>query len=127
MKYDEFINQVRERTGLSREETERQTTSFFEMIGARIQQNEANDLASQLPTPLDEAVLRRGDEMQKVDAEGFFEQLGGGQTGEETHEYAKAIWDTLCETITPGEVDDLKSNLPEDIVEALEGDGSARA
>ena len=53
MKYDEFLGQVRHRTGLgSRAEAERATRATLETLAERLAGGEARDLAAQLPAEL---------------------------------------------------------------------------
>ncbi len=124
MTYQDFIEQVQQRTGLEREEAERESKAFFETLAARIDQNEADHLASQLPLPLKETLLEQGDRTEKLQQDGFFERIGaaGNRTGEEILEHSRAVWETLGEAVEPGLLDHVRSQLPADITAALDGD-----
>ena len=116
MKYDEFIESVRRRTGLPREAAEKLTHATLQVLAERISGGEARDLAAQLPMPLQDALLPASEE-----AEGFSFKEFVRRTAERAATDAgvaeiavDAMLATLRDAVTPGEFDDVLSQLPQD-------------
>jgi uncharacterized protein (DUF2267 family) len=116
MKYDDFLGQVQHRAQLSsRGETERVIWATLQTLGERLSGGEAKDFASQLPVPLPQYVLSglagwgipfSLDEFIQVvaDREGTDPQRAGLHT--------QAVCSVLREALSPGEIKDIRSQLP---------------
>ena len=118
MKYNEFINSVAERAGISHGQAEDASHAFFEALSMRIGEREAKHLASQLPNELSETVRHHAGHQTSEKAGAFFEKLGADQT--QGHEYSQSVWDTLKEAVSKGEINHLRSQLPNDIADILD-------
>jgi uncharacterized protein (DUF2267 family) len=116
VKYDEFIARVAENVGVSSAEAEKLTRATLETLAERISGGEARDLAAQLPLPLQNPLLPASEE-----AEGFSFKEFVRRTAERAATDAgvaeiavDAVLATLRDAVTPGEFDDVLSQLPQD-------------
>jgi uncharacterized protein (DUF2267 family) len=116
MKYDEFIARVAENVGVSSAEAEKLASATLQTLAERISGGEARDLAAQLPLPLQDALLPASEE-----AEGFSFKEFVRRTAERAEMDAgvaeiavDAVLVTLRDAVTPGEFDDVLSQLPQD-------------
>jgi uncharacterized protein (DUF2267 family) len=123
MKADEFIKQVKERAGLSsREEAIEATHATLSVLGERLYGGERDDLAAQLPIEL-QGFLLEAQGSNKFDVDEFFVRVSEEEECEveEAVEHAQAVIDVLCEAVSKGEIEDIKSQLPKDFAELFEG------
>jgi uncharacterized protein (DUF2267 family) len=114
MKYDEFIESVRQRTGLAREAAETLTHAALRVLAERLSGGEADDLQAQLPKELkDDLAVPKEKPAQSFGAEEFTRRVAeragidepAAQTG------AAAVLATIRDGVTPGEFDDVLSQL----------------
>jgi uncharacterized protein (DUF2267 family) len=114
VQYDEFINKVAERSGFKRKLAEAATRATLATLAARITGGEANDLAAQLPLELKGPLLAGPDEAQSFDLEEFRRRVAehAGISQEEAKIAIEAVFATLAEAITGGELDDVLAQLP---------------
>jgi uncharacterized protein (DUF2267 family) len=115
MQLEEFLTQVRDRGEYrSRDEAEHISAAVLWVLATRITPEEADDLAAQLPAPLDEALhLERG-HPESFDRQEFLRRVAQ-QTGARprTAEWdASAVLSTVADAVSSGEVDHLLSQLP---------------
>lgn len=117
MKYEEFIAHVRDDGAIAdREHAERATTATLHVLGQRLAGGEPSDLAAQLPTGLKELVEEHTGAADPFDVDEFLrrvadrEQRGCGP--EQAREHARAVLSTMARAVSPGEVDNLRSQLP---------------
>lgn len=115
MRHDEFLAQVRERGEYENQaEAEEITLAVLSVLASRITASEAQDLAAQLPAPLDRPLS---------DAQGPAETFGVGEFLErvaqltnarpKTAEWdASAVLSTLGESVSGGELNQVISQLP---------------
>jgi uncharacterized protein (DUF2267 family) len=116
MKYEEIIARVAERTGLFEGDAAALTHATLATLAERITGGEARDLAAQLPGPLHDALLPT---KEQAEAFGFGEFVNRvAQRCKRDPAAVKsavdAVMTTLREAVTPGEFDDLLSQLPRD-------------
>jgi uncharacterized protein (DUF2267 family) len=116
----EFLTRVRDRGEYrSQEEAEHVSTAVLWTLATRITQEEADELAAQLPSPLDEALhLDRGC-CESFDREEFLRRVAQ-QTGARprTAEWdASAVLCTLADAVSGGQVDELLAQLPNSYAE----------
>lgn len=119
MKADEFIKQVKEVAGLdNRDEAIQATHATLTVLGERLFGGERDHLAAQLPPEL-QIYLLEADKSEKFDIEEFFGRISEeeGCDLDEAADHARAVISVLCESVTPGEIEDLKSQLPNDFAE----------
>jgi uncharacterized protein (DUF2267 family) len=115
VKYDEFVAKVQERGEYAdREEAERVTRLVLGVLAERLNPDEADDLAAQLP-PAVATALTTGPHVPV--AFGVHEFLGrvaaGAGATERTAEWdSSAVLCTVAEAVTGGEVNDVLTQLP---------------
>jgi uncharacterized protein (DUF2267 family) len=116
VKYDQFVSVVRDRGEYgSAAEAATVAKSVLRVFAGRIDPGEADDLAAQLPAPLDEAV-RSGtqDAADGYGVEEFCRRIAR-RTGARpsTAEWdASAVLSTVADAITGGELNQLLTQLP---------------
>jgi uncharacterized protein (DUF2267 family) len=114
MKYEEFIAQVAQNAGLSEEDAATLTRATLATLAERITGGEARDLAAQLPLPLQNALISADENAEAFSYEEFVErtaQRAGTDRGVAEVAIA-AVFATLRDAVTPGEFDDVLSQLP---------------
>jgi len=116
MKHDEFIGQVQHRARLSsRGDAEIAARATLETLAERLAGGEANDLASQLPRGLAE-YLRTGlaGEGVHFSMEEFFHRVSEreGVDLPKAIYHARAVIAVLYEAVSPGEMADVRAQLP---------------
>jgi uncharacterized protein (DUF2267 family) len=123
MKADQFIKEVKERAGLaSREEAIEATQATLSILGERLFGGERDDLAAQLPPEL-QPFLLLAKESHKFDVDEFFVRISEEEecAVDEAAEHARAVIEVLCDAVTAGEIEDIKSQLPKDFAALFEG------
>jgi uncharacterized protein (DUF2267 family) len=114
MKYDEFIESVRQRTGLPREAAETLTHATLRVLAERLSGGEAEDLQAQLATELkDDLAVPKEKPAQSFGAEEFTRRVAQRASIDEPAAQiaAAAVLATLRDAVTPGEFDDVLSQL----------------
>ncbi len=119
MKYDEFIKEVQTRGHMeSREEAERATRATLETLAERLSGGEPHDLASQLPPELAEHLRYEGEETANpFSLDEFFERVTERDEGVDQPKavyHARVVMEVLGEAVTKGEMDHVRSQLPEE-------------
>ena len=116
MKYDEFIARVAENVGVSSEEAEKLTWATLVTLAERITGGEARDLAAQLPLPLQNALLPANEEAEGFSFKEFVRRTAerAGTDAGVAEMAVDAVLVTLRDAVTPGEFDDVLSQLPQD-------------
>jgi uncharacterized protein (DUF2267 family) len=116
MKYDEFIARVAENVGVSSAEAEKLTSATLETLAERITGGEARDLAAQLPLPLQNTLLPASEEAEGFSFNEFVRRTAerAGMDAGVAEIAVDAVLVTLRDAVTPGEFDDVLSQLPQD-------------
>ena len=116
MKYDEFIARVAENVGVSSAEAEKLTSATLETLAERISGGEARDLAAQLPMALQDALLPASEEAEGFSFKEFVRRTAerAGMDAGVAEIAVDAVLVTLRDAVTPGEFDDVLSQLPQD-------------
>ena len=117
MQYDEFLSQVNDAANLgTTDRAARVTTTVLEVLGQRLSAGEADDLAAQLPTELKTPLDRHTGDAEAFDVDDFLrriaDQEGQGTSPEHARVYARAVLTTVARTVSAGELDNLRSQLP---------------
>ena len=118
MQYDEFLATVRQRAALAdNREADRTTKIVLSALGRRLAGEEPRDLADQLPEQLKAPLLEQTGPAENRDNFDDFlqriaEQEGPDADPETAREHANAVVGTMTEFVTPGEIEDLRSQLP---------------
>jgi uncharacterized protein (DUF2267 family) len=115
MEYREFVRNVQDRTQLERDQATKAVQATLQTLAERITKQEAADLAAQLPQEL-KSPLREQGVLQKYDLQGFLKRISEreGCSEQEALEHARAVFQTLCEAVSHGEMTDVMSQLPKD-------------
>lgn len=118
MKYGEFVNGVIERGGPDDRDSAQQVTRVvLADLGRRLTGDEAQDLAAQLPEELKAPVTEHvAAEPVADDVDDYLrrvaDHLGAGTDPEQARVHVRAVFSTLDQAISAGEIDDLRSQLP---------------
>lgn len=117
MRHDEFLKNVSEKGGpIDREQADQLVKVVLEDLGKRLKGGEASDLAAQLPEEL-KAPLTSQTETETLDDVDDFLRRVAGQLGEDlgTEDalpQVQAVFSTLADSVSEGEIKDLRSQLP---------------
>jgi uncharacterized protein (DUF2267 family) len=115
MQFDEFIDRVQERTGLSsREEVETIIQAVLETLGERLDRKVRNGVEAQLPNELKEFLLTRAQNTDQYNVEEFFNRVGARAdlTYQDATERTRQVLSVLRESIADGEIQDIRESLP---------------
>jgi uncharacterized protein (DUF2267 family) len=121
MKHDEFMTKVGQRADVSLETADALTAATLRTLAERISGGEAKDLAAQLPSQL-KPHLTGGDEpAQRFDAEEFVRRVAerAGTDPDRARAGVRAVFTTIRESVTSGEIDDITAQLPKDFEELV--------
>ncbi len=123
MKLHDMLDQVSDETGMGREQTEKVTRAFLETLALRLDDHEARELAMQLPMELQNTLAPTQTEIKKLSPDEFLSRFGGavGLDDARADQAARAVWQVLKEAVSAGEVGDVKSQLPSELNDLLEG------
>lgn len=123
MDYDQFVSTVRDEAGLgSRNEAERATRATLETLGSRLTEEEASDLAAQLPPELGQAVTGAPAGVDKFSLDEFFQRVmerEGLDDRAAAERHARTVLGVMSEAVTRGELDDVFSQLPKEFTDLL--------
>jgi uncharacterized protein (DUF2267 family) len=113
MRYDEFLAAVEERAGIADQtEADRTAVVVLQALADRLTGGEADDLLAQLPEPLKSAVVV-SDEADPMTPDEFVDRVARELQlpPQEARDRVRAVFGTLREAVTPGEFDDVLSQL----------------
>ena len=116
MKADQFIKEVMSRGSFSsRQEAIDATHATLAVLGERLFGGERKDLAAQLPSELRNYLLE-ANTSENFDLEEFIERIGEeeGVGVDAASEHARVVFSVLCDSVTPGEIMDVRSQLSKD-------------
>lgn len=126
MKHDEFIGQVQHHARLSsRGDAEVATRATLTTLAERLSGGEANDLASQLPRGIAESLRTEfAGAGMRFPVEEFFERVSQreGVDVPRAIYHARAVIAVLSEAVSPGEMADVRAQLPSDYARLFEPD-----
>ena len=115
MQYGDFMKDVRERTGLDKQQAEKAVRATLNTLAQRLAGGEPYDLASQLPEELKETVAFTTGAGAGVhwNAEDFVARVADreGASPEEAREHVRAVFAALSDAVSPGEFEDIVSQL----------------
>jgi uncharacterized protein (DUF2267 family) len=115
MDYPSIVKQFSDETSLPKEKAEAFAHAFVRILGRRLTDDEAKDLASQLPRELARELKPTGD-VQRLSYAEFKERLTDEAEvdNQQVEDFAKNYWALLRNSISAGEVSHLETQLPED-------------
>lgn len=126
MEYERIISRVQEVAAITdREEAARGTVAVLATLGERLYRTEASHLAAQLPRELKPALfsIRRPDghrtDIEPFSLDEFYHRVGAraGVRHPQAVRLARAVTLALKEAIAPGELRDVRAELPADYAE----------
>ena len=121
MKEHELVAAVRRTTDVSdQQHAEKAVRATLKVLGRRLAGGEPGELAAQLPPGL-AAVLPSEGPGERFDVEGFYQRVAEeeGTDPARARQHARAVAAALKNAITPGELNDVRAQLPEDYAEDL--------
>jgi uncharacterized protein (DUF2267 family) len=120
MQYKQLVKRVQDYSGFSDQEAEGALRLIVEKLATRLTQSERKDFASQLPDELEDLALS-GKETQTFSAEDMLDELCEQENINKgrAKKQVFAVWRALKDAISPGEIKDIKAQLPEDLVMML--------
>ena len=121
MDYATFTRTAAQRAGVPEETAERLEHATLRTLADRISGGEAQDLAAQLPGPLQDDLRLPREDAEAFGVDEFVRRVaerghvdpGVARTG------AAAVLITVREAVTPGEFDDVLSQLPQEYRELV--------
>ena len=121
MDYATFTRTAAQRAGVPEETAERLEHATLRTLADRISGGEAQDLAAQLPGPLQDDLRPPREDAEAFGVDEFVRRVaerghvdpGVARTG------AAAVLITVREAVTPGEFDDVLSQLPQEYRELV--------
>ena len=121
MDYETFTRTAAERAGLPVDTAERVEHATLRTLADRISGGEAQDLAAQLPKPLQDDLRQTREEAEAFDVDEFVRRVAqrGHVDPEEARTGAAAVLVTVREAVTEGEFDDVLSQLPQEYRELV--------
>jgi uncharacterized protein (DUF2267 family) len=114
MTYDEFMGQVQNRARLgSTGDAVRATRATLEVLAQRLYGGEAEDLAAQLPHEI-QPFLEKTGPSEDFGVDEFFRRVSEVESVDlpEAVYHARAVVSVLRDAVTPGEIEDMRAQLP---------------
>ena len=117
----EFLRRVQDKLNLADlNEAEAATRSVLAALADRITDDEAKDLASQLPHEFNAFVRARGGPVQKMVADTFVKRIQSDldiDTYRHAEDVASGVFSVTKEAVSAGEWEDVASQLPSELEE----------
>jgi uncharacterized protein (DUF2267 family) len=122
MKFDEFVTEVADRAGVSRDEAESLVRATLRTLAERLSGGEAEDLRAQLPKQLQPELIPPQEEAQGVGVEEFARRVAERSGIDEADAGAGvvAVLSVIRDAVSPGEFDDVLSQLGRDFAELVD-------
>jgi uncharacterized protein (DUF2267 family) len=119
--YQTFIEKEAQKAGLPEDKAEELARATLQTLADRISGGEAEDLAAQLPEPLKPPLLKQREEAERFGVEEFLRRVSErAHVDPETARIgATAVLSTVREAVTPGEFEDVTSQLPTEFRELV--------
>jgi uncharacterized protein (DUF2267 family) len=119
--YQTFIETEAQRAGLPQDQAENVAHATLKTLADRITGGEAEDLAAQLPTPLKDDLHKEQENAEAFDVDEFVRRVSERAHVDEStaRTGAVATMVTVREAVTPGEFDDITSQLPQEYRELV--------
>jgi uncharacterized protein (DUF2267 family) len=119
--YQTFIDSEAQRSGLPKDQAETLAHATLKTLADRITGGEAEDLAAQLPNPLKGDLEKKQENAEPFDVDEFVRRVSErAHVDEATARHgAMATLITVREAVSPGEFDDITSQLPQEYRELV--------
>ncbi len=120
MNYRQLIKKVQDYSGFSDKESEDALQVVVETLATRLTPEERKDFSSQLPAEL-QKVAEAVTTTRKLSADDFFKDIIEAENIDEgrAKKQIMAVWQALKDAISPGEIEDIKAQLPKDLAAQL--------
>lgn len=115
MQFSDFIDQVRERTGLdTSEDAERLARAVLETLGERLDRKVRNGVEAQLPNELKDVLLARAQNTDQYTLEEFYNRVGARAdlNYRDATKRTQQVLAVLQEAIAEGEKMQILESLP---------------
>lgn len=118
MQYDQFIGEVQNRARLaSQGEAVRAVEATLQTLAERLTGGEVKDLAAQLPQEI--AFFLRGEGAargERLSLQSFLERISLRENVDlpKSIHHARAVLEVLQEAVSPGEIEDVLAQLPQE-------------
>jgi uncharacterized protein (DUF2267 family) len=122
VQFEEFVHEVADRAGMSRDEAESLVRATLRTLAERLSGGEAEDLRAQLPRQLQAELIPPQEEAQGFDVEEFAQRVAARSGTDEAVAGAGvvAVLSVIRDAVSPGEFDDVLSQLGRDFAELVE-------
>jgi uncharacterized protein (DUF2267 family) len=122
MKFEEFVDEVADRAGVSRDEAESLVRATLRTLAERLSGGEAEDLRAQLPKQLQAELIPPQEEAQGFGVEEFARRVAARSGIDEADAGAGVVaaLSVIRDAVSPGEFDDVLSQLGRDFAELVE-------
>ena len=114
MKAAEFLKNVQTQGNLaSKDQAMQATQATLSVLGQRLFGGERKDMFAQLP-PEFQSFMQEAGASETFGLDDFFQRISQkeGVDLSEAEEHARAVISVLCQSITKGEIEDIRSQLP---------------
>jgi uncharacterized protein (DUF2267 family) len=120
--HDEFITKVGGRADVSLENAGAVAAATLRTLAERISGGEARDLAAQLPKELQPHLTEVEEAAQRFDVDEFVHRVAerSGLTPDRARKGIQAVFATIGEAVTAGELDDIMAQLPKSYAQLLD-------
>ena len=122
MQFEEFVHEVADRTGVSRDDAEFLVRATLRTLAERLSGGEAEDLRAQLPKQLQAELIPPQEEAQGFDVEEFARRVAARSGIDEADAGAGvvAVLSVIRDAVTPGEFGDVLAQLGRDFADLVE-------
>jgi uncharacterized protein (DUF2267 family) len=112
----EFLTSVAQRANVEPDTARVLASATLTTLAERISGGEARDLAAQLPRTAQDPLRSGAEDAEAFDADEFVRRVGDRTHFEPgpAEDAARAVLVTVREAVSPGEFDDVTSQLPQD-------------
>lgn len=116
MQYREMVKKVQTYSGFSDQESELALRTFVSTLGGRLMPDEREQFASELPADL-KAIALAAEDTGKIGVEEFVRRFcdENGIDEARAKKQIHASWSAIKDAISPGEIKDIKAQLPRDL------------
>jgi uncharacterized protein (DUF2267 family) len=124
MQYDAFVQRVEERARAGRATAERAAEATLRVLATRIREQEARDMAAQLPGPLQRPLIEAATRYEIFPVDEFVRRVAELEQipPTEARLHAHGVLVTLREALSEGELEDVVQQLSPDYLDLIAPD-----
>lgn len=130
MQFQEFITEVQKKAQLSTpEKAELTTKATLETLGERLAGGAPANLGSHLPQQVRGFLESRRSKGERFSREEFFQRVAQKERSNvpEATDHARAVMSVVADNIDPGQMEKVRSQLPDEFHELLRGGSDAHS